>query len=315
MTDDTLYARMQDAVDIVANSPHPANKIAATVAGADGGFALSLTNSWPEPIDKKIGRATRIGNSSGTIHAETACLIHAPGPVKNGALFVTDPPCPNCVKNMAEAGIKTLYIDHKGFDKDFAQRRGHHFTSMSMRICEKAGISVYEIWRKEKKLVPILEVPENYTPPLENASLTESAGTAMDHASFAKHVEMRAAHYQDKPFAVAAARDKAGAWFVISAETHPVIGYTSEMPEDLEGKYNVLLQPVNRVIMTAARRGLTIDPAYLYSSIVPTARELVNMTGAGLNKIAIGDINASRDAFGPAALKQLQNAGILDASN
>ena len=102
---------------------------------------------------------------------------------------------------------------------------------------------------------------------------------------------------------------------MISAEPHLVIGYTSETDTHEDGKYSFALEPVNRLLMTAARKGLTIDPAYLYSSRVPSSRELVNMIGAGLNQISIGDTQSARDEFGPRALKQLVDAGILNIQN
>src|SRR5688572_3388790 len=135
------YELMQQAVDIVQQSEHPTNKVSAAIAGLDvtgTPYAIAKTNYWPEDIKMRIGREARIGSASGTVHAETACLLAAPR-TENASVFVTDVPCPNCVKNMAEAGIKALYIDHKGFAKDFALRRGGHFESMSLRICEKAG--------------------------------------------------------------------------------------------------------------------------------------------------------------------------------
>lgn len=295
---------MQAAVDIVNTSPHPANKIAATIAGKDQqgqDFALSFTNKWPEPIRHKIGTDTRIGNSSGTIHAETVCLLSAPI-TQGAAMFVTDPPCPNCVKYMAEAGIKTLYIDHKGFDKDFAQRRGDDFTHMSMRICEHAGISVYELWRKEEKIVPILEVPEYYIPPEENPVRIEDENTAP-------------APIESDIYAHAIATDKGGKRRRIMAALHPIIGYTFDTVERTSDKYSFYVQPVTRVLMNAKRHGLTIEPDSLYSSTVPTARQLVNMVGAGLTTITIGDMTKSRDEFGPMALKQLINAGILNVNH
>lgn len=312
---DTIYDLMQRAVDIVHDSPHPDNKIAATLAGVDQSgnpFSVSYTNYWPPAIHETIGMGTRIGNSSGTVHAETACIIHAPA-TKDAALFVTDPPCPNCVKNMAEAGIKALYIDHKGFNKDFARRRGHHFTAMSMRICEKAGISVYEIRRKEEKRVPIFETPESFTPQLEKPPQIEAIEKKdIDHLSFLDCVKSKKRKYKKEPFAVAVARDpKSKTAYLIAAERHPVIGYISETMEEKEEKYSLLLEPVNRLIMTAALRGLKIDPDYLFSSRTPTARELVNMVGAGLEKITISDIHESRDKYGLKALEQLRAASIL----
>ena len=126
------YAHTQAAVDIVNTSPHPESKVACTLVGTDKNgqsFAIARTNHWPRPIADRIGTQTKIGNASGTIHAEMACIIDTPSS-RNATAFVTDPPCPNCMKYMAEAGIKTLYIDHKGFYKDFARRRGNDFENI-----------------------------------------------------------------------------------------------------------------------------------------------------------------------------------------
>ena len=108
------FDEMQRAVDIVGTSPHPANKIAATVFGLDTTgqpFSVSRTNCWPQSIADRIGMDADIGDSSGTIHAETAAIFAAPV-TAGAALCVTDPFCPNCAKNIAEAGIRTIYIDH-----------------------------------------------------------------------------------------------------------------------------------------------------------------------------------------------------------
>ena len=163
----TPYDAMQAAVDIVNNSAHDTNKIAATLFGQfpDGQpFAVSSTYHWTDVIIEKIGRHTRIGGCSGTIHAETECILRAP--LTNGtSICITDPFCPNCAKNIAESGIKHIYIDHKGFEKDFVQRRGTDFNDMSLRIVERAGIAVSTLYRKDQKIVPIITPAENFTPP------------------------------------------------------------------------------------------------------------------------------------------------------
>lgn len=311
-----IFQYMQKAVDIVPTSPHPANKIAATLAGTgpDGQeFSVSATNFWPPGIATHIGLETRIGNASGTIHAETACILKAPA-TEGAALFITDLPCPNCVKNMAEAGIKSLYIDHKGFDKDFAIRRGHHFEHMSMQICEKAGISVYRIFRKDQKLEMIFEPLRGYVPLLEKPPHIEKISGELSPAIFSFWIKTERQRYNDESYAVAFAENSAGEKFAISAEPHPVIGYTSDTMEEPGDKYSFILQPVNRLLMTAARKGLTIQNGFLYSSIVPTARELVNVTGAELDHMIIGNQHAARDEWGPMALMQLEEAGILTIS-
>ncbi len=309
------YALMQSAVDIVQQSEHPTNKVAASLAGKDAGgraFSIARTNYWPEDIKKKLGMETRIGSSSGTIHAETACLLQSP--LTNGAaLFVTDVPCPNCVKNMAEAGIKAMYIDHKGFAKDFALRRGGHFDNMALRICEKAGISIFKIYRKDKRTEDILKIPEGFSPVIEKPARIVPLHEKIGEDMFLKIVTREQQIYKTHPFAIAIAASALGAHFIISAEAHPCPGYTAQTVEKGDEKYSTILQPVNRVMMMAARYGLKIEPEFFFASRVPTARELVDLVGAKLTRIQIGDVTKARDNDGLTAFAQLKNAGILEA--
>jgi dCMP deaminase len=306
------YELMQKAVDIVGTSEHPTNKVAATLAynfPGEPSYTLSCTNYWPEAIAEKIGRETRIGNASGTVHAETACLLHA-SHTNGTSLYVTDVPCPNCVKNMAEAGVRALYIDHKGFTKDFALRRGGHFENMSLRICEKAGIAVYKIFRKERRIETILEIPKGFSPVIEKPSCITLIMEKSSRKKFLELVEEEQKFYEGQPFAMALEKiwDRGN---MISAVAHPCPGYTSETVEQGDEKYSVILQPMTRVILKAKRHCLGIDPDYVYSSQVPTARELVDMVGMGLTKLTIGDRTKCRDAGGLEALEQLVNAEII----
>ncbi len=304
----TIYALMQAAVDIVSTSPHPTNKIAATIAGLDGHgkpFALSRVNHWPPVIAEKIGTEPDIGSSSGTIHAEIACILAAPQ-TAGAQLFITDPPCPNCMKNMAEAGISALYIDHKGFDKDWAKRRGESFDKMSMRIAEKAGLDVYVIHRKEQRFEIISRHAQGYKPPVENPPDIKIYSGSLEDL-----ITQRGAA-SDDVFTLAIAADPKGTRVSVQADRHPTIGYTSDTIEEKDGKYSFMLQPINRVLMVASKNGLKIKQ--LYSSRCPTSRELVNVVGAGIAAIKIGDKTAARDEFGPQALKQLIDAGILNLS-
>jgi deoxycytidylate deaminase len=304
------FDEMQKAVDVVSTSLHPTNKIAATVFGE--GFSVSKTNYWPGVIEQAFGQDIDIGSSSGTIHAETACILAAPV-TESASLCITDPFCPNCAKNIAEAGIKTIYIDHKGFDKDFAARRGDHFKNMSMQICERAGINVYELRRKEQTLTPIIEIPDDYKP-FNDAPVVISSLSSATQADFLDLIADSKANVHEK-FAVALAFDNHGKVFGLCAKTHLAVGYTRriEAPEfhDPHGKYSFVLEPVNRLLMNAARLGLKIHADYLYTSVVPTSRELVNVVGAGLNKLHLGNPSESRDAEALTAMKQLSDFGIL----
>jgi deoxycytidylate deaminase len=306
---------MQDAVDIVHSSPHPTNKVAATIIGR--GIRVSRTNYWPETILRNFGMDIDIGNSSGTVHAETACILNALHPTEGASLCVTDPFCPNCAKNIAEAGIKKIYIDHKGFDKDFFQRRGGHFQTMSMQICEKAGISVYELWRKDERLVPIFEAPEHYVVSEDSPVYREPIETPGE-AVFQEIIANAFRLHQKRKFAVAFARDANGKYVSLTARGHAVTGFTMDDPDDIgkierhEDKYSFFQEPVNRMLMYVARHGFTLVDNYLFCSQVPTSREQVNLVGANVKRITIGDPQKSRDPDAISAMRQLSAADIID---
>ena len=305
------FEQMQKAVDIVNTSLHPTNKIAATLFG--DGFSVARTNYWPDSILKAFGTDTDIGSSSGTLHAEVACILSSP--VTEGAsICVTDPFCPNCAKNIAEAGIKTLYIDHKGFDKDFAARRGSHFENMSMQICERAGISVYKVHRKEERLAPILEIAPGYTPP-NDAPVIVSILDRLDAGIFADMIADSQKNMDGHQFALSLGRARNGDWIALCARSHLAIGYSKhieaeELQED-KGKYSFTLEPVNRILMNAARLGITLDRDYLYASNVPTSRELVNVVGAGFTALHIGNRDKARDQPALEAIGQLSEKKVL----
>lgn len=312
------FAMMQMAVEVVNSSPHPTNKIAAAVSGIDHNgnpFATAATNFWPEPIQAGLDEGTRIGNSSGTIHAETACLLRAPR-TEGGSIYVTDPICPNCAKNIAEAGIKKIFIDHKGFEKDFAERRGDEFQAMSLEICKKAGISVYEVRRKDKILTPILEMPDDFVPENDNPIRVTKFRRKADTGFFTEIIAAERPHYTNERFAVAVAEDPTGKGvYVLSARDHITIGYAhGDHPHAAPGgKYNFILEPINRLLMNASRLGLRIMPGYVYSAIVPSPREFVNMVGGGQTQLLIGDITHARDQNGLDALKLLSDHDIITA--
>ena len=64
------------------------------------------------------------------------------------AITITDPPCPNCMKNLVDAGVHSIFVDSKGFKKDFYERRQFDFKLMSMKLARLAGIAVYHLNRK-----------------------------------------------------------------------------------------------------------------------------------------------------------------------
>lgn len=316
----SLFDHMRTALDIAPRSPHPTNKIAALLSGKTAKnkeYTVVRTNHWPNVINETIGRDIKIGNSSGTVHAETACLLNAEHPTNGASLFITDPFCPNCAKNIAEAGIKTIYIDRDGFDKDFFKRRGDHFEKMSMQICERAGISVYALDMFTDKIVPILEVSEDYKPVEDSPVIKEPIENASD-AVLHDIVEKASFYNKRRKYAIALVEDQGGKKYALTARAHAVIGYSMQDPDEALDlltpidKYSFIQEPVNRIIMHMARQGYKLVDDYLYCSQVPTSREQVNLVGANIKRITIGDIQKCRDPHGLRAMRQLKEHEILD---
>lgn len=302
------FDAMQAAVDIVLTSPHPTSKVAAAVFTESG--LIARTNCWPDKISELLGIEARIGNSSGTVHAEVQCVLDAAFPTDGASLCVTDPFCPNCAKNIAEAGIKRVYIDHKGFIKDFAQRRGSEFESMSLRIAARAGISIYEVNRKEAKITPLLEIPSDYKAPEDNP-IKITAAPMGDLADLVREVKVIAPRW-----ACGYATHANGERFSLIASAHAAIGYSVatdlEKIQQPEGKYNFYLEPMTRLMMGAARHGLKLIDGQVWASCIPTAREQVNMVAGRITTLHVGDIAHSRDDDGLHARSMLEGSGILN---
>lgn len=316
----TPFTYMQAALDIVSQSPHPANKIAATLFGVNKNgqeFSISRTNHWPDSIYTKIGSNIKIGNSSGTIHAETDCILNSPHATEGASLCITDPFCPNCAKNMAEAGIKNIYLDEDGFDKDFFKRRGNHFDRMSMQICQRAGINVFAINMQTKTTRNILEIPKDYAP-IEDSPILAEPIESVNEAIFYDIIEEATTRNQRRKFAVALVKTKNDNNFALIARAHAVTGYSMSKPEEAldlltpRGKYSFIQEPVNRLMMYLSRKGHILYPDYLYCSQVPTAREQVNLVGADIKRITIGNTEKCRDPRGLDAMQQLKNSKILN---
>ena len=298
---------MQRAVDIVLSSPHPDNKVAATLFNHD--TSLSLTNDWPPAIVQKLGTDQRIGDSSGTVHAEVNCLLHSTFAAQGASLAITDPCCPNCAKSIAEAGIKEVYIDHKGFEKDFATRRGDEFQDMSLRILAHAGITIYEVSRKLNHIRILHKPDEGYIPPEDNpieirpSRATASLETLMQTARLVKIKHLR--------WGCALATNGHGKLWTLVASTHPAVGYTQAAMDIKDGKYDFMLEPVNRILMGAAKSGLKLEPNMMWLSSLPTPREMVNIVAAGMKAVYIGDMDLAKKETSDAARDVLEGKGIL----
>lgn len=286
LPDDKLIDAMQRVVDVVLTSPHPTSKVAAGVL--TDSHLTCATNYWPAAIDKKIGADVELGNTSGTIHAEIAAILASP--ITEGAfVFVTDPPCPNCMKNMIEAGVRAIYIDHKGFQKEFALKRGVDFQTMSLEMARLANINVYEIRRKEKKIIPIIETFGEVHVAADTKTRKKPQASVQVQNTEGK-VETLAVH---------------GGMVLALDETK--LAQEKETFGSL--KYDFIQTPLNRLLMTMRRKGLRFAGEVNLESL-PGPREMVNYLGTGRHELVVHDVDKGSEPS-KFAVKMLQDAGIL----
>lgn len=307
------FLAAQAAVDIVLTSPHPDSKVAACLF--NGRQMCARTNNWPDPILATLGKTARIGDSSGTVHAEVNCIMGYHGKTENAQIAITDPCCPNCAKAIAEAGIKTVYIDHKGFQKDFAARRGDEFKDMSLSIMAHAGISIYEINRKARTITAIYKPPNQFVVP-ELYPIEVKQRPAPMTKELLRHC-IDTAHVKHPRWGAALATDDNGHIYSLIASTHPAIGYLPETAnedrsdEGHNKKYDFYLEPLNRLICGAKRYGLDLSEHHIWLSMLPTPRELVNAIGYGIHHLYIGSGELAKKSASQDAASLLTQKGLL----
>lgn len=286
------FLAMQQAVDIVLTSQHEHNKVAACLYKDTR--VCAHTNEWPMMILERLGHETRIGDSSGTIHAEINCLLRFPIASHGAAIAITDPCCPNCAKAITECGITQVYIDHKGFEKDFAARRGREFEAMSLSIMAQAGIEIYKLNRKLRVIEPI-------HPPHPTAIFPEQNPIEVKNIASASMSEFKKLIESVKPkhesWGAALARNREGKFFSLVASTHLAVGFAEQILDEptsaASRKYSYFMTPLNRLICGAIKHGLSILDDYIFLTQLPTPREMVNAVGAGIPSLWIQNIDKS----------------------
>lgn len=315
---------MEYTVNMKDDSDHGVNKIAATMTGktkTGEPFHITRTNFFPDAILETIGKDTKIGSASGSVHAETGITLQiamTEGEQTAGAhLYVTDPTCVNCAKNAVEAGITKVFIDSVGFspESDFYERRGQDFENMAIPIYKAAGVEVYEVNRETQKIEPRFQIePNSICPKFSDVAIKPYEGK-LSKKAFKKYITENwnnGKSAKRQVFAMASGGVFEG-WSVLSSGPEFVAGH--ELQEDLSyksEKYTYKLEPLNKVMMTMARLGMTPHKDFLFSAQVPTSRELVDLVGAGYRRIFIGDKTKARDEHGLKALQQLEDNKVIE---
>ncbi len=312
------FAAMELAVNALQKSSHSTHKIGAALIGWDisGNEIISTAfNHWPKTIENTIGRATRIGNSSGTIHAEVAAILSVPK-TDGGMMFLTDPPCPNCMKNMIEAGIRTLYIDHIGFDKTYMIENSDHVEDMSLQIARHAGMGVFKLFRKEKRIETLVAQGQDIDitdyNPLREILLGQDDDVHTRLHQFLKSLQQTG--FKEDRFAACAVKDDHQKRFLWLAEPHPVFGSSADINKIENSKYSFTVEPITRLLMSARRLGVIIEPESVVAYLVPSSRELVNFVAAGFHHIKIHHADSGRDKDALNALALLTSSKIIISS-
>lgn len=310
-----VVQRMQDAVDIVLTSEHETSRVAACIFIPTGESKAVAINQRPACLHGHFAWDARLGSSSQFVHAEMAAMAAFGGTLRGSHLCVTDPFCPNCAKNMAEAGVRTIYIDHKGFQKDFIARNGDEFQSMSMLIAEKAGISVYVVNRKEGSVTPILAQAAQTRPSpsaIEFFDIDDGLTLEGAMATFRQRIGNRDA------WTLAFVREPDGSpRGLLVFEALPP-GMT---PEDFKirgatdtGKYRFPLDPLTRLLLTVRRMGFSLLDTRIGCGRIPSSRAIINALGFGVERLILASRLPDHDLTGAEVLAQLSDKRVLTVS-
>ena len=317
MTEFDHFKCMKRALEQQAQSPHHTHKVGAFVVGTDSGgqkYEIGSPNFWPKTLLDMIGKDTKLGNASTTVHAEIGALLNARG-TESADLYVTELPCPNCAKAMAEARIRNIYIDTGAADTPLGKKMRPFFETISLPICSHAGINVHLVSSKQKTIKPLVEVSENSIIPIDKPiEILPLEKSQISEDYFQDMIRLHEKTLEGENFVLCLAKTALGAYFGMIIRPHIAVGIDDDARKELAPlleKYSLMIQPMNRTLINAARYGFLIEPDYLYSAHVPTSREFVNLIGAGHAKLRIGNHETCRDEWGLKALRQIEQHGIM----
>ena len=348
------FHRMEIAVKAQESSPHSLHKVGAAIfinlhddhekslnsKGKNGktpnngifsdyDYCISRPNKWPALLAQKIGKNIKLGNASTTIHAEIAAILDMPHATDGAYIYVTELPCPNCAKALAESGIKKVFIDSRAKYTKLGQKMAKFFNNISKPIFKCAGIDVLEINMARKEIANIVTHSQDCVIQVEKPVEIRCIKNEGDRLApnypekidkiFKDLINEAEGKYKGEAFTVSLAKDIANNknenYSAMIVRPHMTVGIDEDEAQKLKSKlskYSLILQPLNRALIYAARRGLKICPDYIYSAHVPTSREFVNLIGGGYTKIWIGNKNRSRNKFGITAMRQLEENGIIE---
>ncbi len=305
------FELMKLALETEEQSEHKTHKVGALLY--KDGQQITRPNFWSPELEKHIGRYEKLGNASTTVHAEMAVICAAKA-TQGANIYITDLPCPNCAKLIAEARISTVYIDSHTHNTPLGLKTKPYFDEISALILKSAGVTVYEMNEPKRSICEIIPPPDAN---MLRAIHRPVQQTQLEHSdiNMPRFLDISKSKKSNVNFASCYAKSNLGHYVFLHAMPARSIGLSTQDAEKInatQDKYEPNLQPINRLLVACARYGLSIDHRYIYSSQTPTAREFVNMIGAGYSSIHIGDKTKCRDEYGLMAFEQLKEHKILD---
>jgi len=304
--------RMERARVAEEKSPHLTHKVGACLCSCSNSEYQSSCNHWPAKLNNTIDANKKLGNASTTIHAEISALIQAQTSTNMADIYITDLPCPNCAKTMAEAGISNIYIDTNTHDTLLGHKMRPFFEQVSMLIFERAGLGVHEVKISKNTITTLLE------PSIRNDDIKFEKAGCKKILSPSREVfreQIKSTHFEGgSPYAICIAHDNEGNHYSLGARANNAMGLTQDDARHInkvQSKYEPVLQPFNRLLAHCAYYNLRIKDGYFFASQCPTAREFVNMISYGLTHIYIDKPKQCRDKWGLIALKQLRDNNVI----
>ena len=317
---DVIYQYISDVRTLSLRSSSETYKIAAKMHGI-GPENSVISFSRPNiklPILKEImDTHGSIGGASDTIHAETAVIMGAPV-TDQADLFVSDPLCPNCMKNSIEAGFKRIFIDKNGFDKPWYQKRKGYFDHISLKLAALAGVEVFVVDPDTRDIQALTPPPapgqaigqaEHHNPP-EIIPLKHGE-------NLEDFIESSRKKYGKTPFALSTGLDNNGRRVLIRASEDFSKGLTKDMTQAIvsmaehneDSKYSLKNDPVIRLMMAASKYGISLRGSHMYCSHLPSPRCLIDAVGYGMQDIRVSDIhdNTSSASLDAACLLSSHN--------
>lgn len=275
--------------------------ISACLFDDDLTIKIVTRNNLPPVFEKVFLPKDKIGDSGPTIHAEIFALQSGVS-CEGLSVAITDPPCPNCTKQLIMSGIKNIYILEAGFSQgmwynsvdESRVARKRYFHEVSLALAKYAGLGVFVIGADGR----IVETLCTYVEKKPSMSGANSASYA-----FIKKDETRL--YEQ---------------YTYGMDSKAAAGIRAKFEDVDDGlRYRLMIDPLSHLLSHCARHGKNLAEQEIYISEIPTSRCIVNAVGSGVKRLSVPQkyqtyYAASSDGFDGNDISQ-KTASALQALN